>query len=135
MSAFSDYLEGQLINATLRGNTYSGGLVYIALFTTDPTDAKTGAELADSGYIRQVAGNPASSGFDAPNATGGNTANSNVVTFPAIVDAQVVVTHWAIFDAQTSGNMLYHAPLTNSKTLDVSDVLSFPVGALTVTLA
>lgn len=135
MSAFSDYLEQQLVNATLRGGTYAGGLVYIALFTTDPTDAASGSELADSGYIRQVAGNPASSGFDAPNATGGNTANSAVVTFPAIVDAQVVVTHWAIFDAQTSGNMLYHAALTNAKTLDVSDVLSFPIGSLTVTLA
>lgn len=135
MSAFSDYLEGQLINATIRGGSYTGGLVYIALFTTNPTDAKTGTELADSGYIRQVAGSPASSGFDAPDATGGNTANSAVITFPAVVDAQVVVTHWAIFDAQSSGNMLYHAALTNIKTLDVSDVLSFPIGALTVTLA
>lgn len=135
MSAFSNYLETGLINATLRGDTYAGGLVYIALFTEDPTDAGTGLEVNDSGYVRQVAGNPASSGFTSPGATNGQTTNAAVITFPAISDAQTVVTHWGIFDAQTAGNLLYHAPLTNQKTLDVSDVLSFPIGALTVTLA
>lgn len=135
MSAFSDHLEQQLINATLRGGSYAGGLVYIALFLTNPTDSNVGDELSDSAYIRQVAGDPASSGFNAPDANGGNTANSKVVTFPAIADAQVVVSHWGIFDAQTDGNLLYHAPLTNQKTLDISDVLSFPIGALTVTLS
>lgn len=135
MSAFSDYLEQQVINATLRGGTYTGGKVYIALFTSDPNDDASGTELSDSGYARQVAGDPASSGFDAPDATGGDTANSNVITFPAIVDAQVTVTHWGIYDALTGGNLLYHAALTNPKTLDPSDVLSFPVGSLTATLA
>lgn len=135
MSAFSDYLEQQLVNATLRGGSYAGGLVYIALFTDNPTDADVGNELADSAYIRQVAGEPASSGFNAPNATGGNTSNAMVITFPAIADSQVVVSHWGIYDAQTEGNLLYHAPLTNQKTLDISDVLSFPVGSLNVTLA
>ena len=45
MSAFSDYLEAALINATLRGGTYTGGGVYVALFKADPTDAGTGAEV------------------------------------------------------------------------------------------
>ncbi|HER20165.1 MAG TPA: hypothetical protein ENO14_03865 [Chromatiales bacterium] len=135
MSAFSDYLEGEIINATLRGGSYSGGLVHVALFTTDPTDADTGAELSDSAYARQVAGDPASAGFDSPGATSGKTANSSTITFPAIADAQVTVTHWGIYDAATGGNLLYQAPLTNSKTLDPSDVPSFPAGALTVTLA
>lgn len=134
MSAFSDYLEGTLINATLRGGTYSGGGVYVALFTSDPTDAGTGAELADSGYVRQRAhASVASDGFTVP--ANGSTSNARNLIFPAIVDAQKTITHWGIFDAQNSGNLLYHAPMLNPKTLDPTDVLSFPIGSLIITLS
>ncbi|MGP9826896.1 phage tail fiber protein [Ectopseudomonas khazarica] len=134
MSAFSDYLENTLINATLRGATYTGGAVYVALFTTDPTDAGTGAELLDSAYVRQRAHTTvASDGFTVP--ANGVTSNARNIVFPAIVDGQVTVTHWALFDAQTAGNMLYHAPMLNEKTLDPTDVISFPIGSLSITLA
>lgn len=136
MSAFSNHLEQALINATLRGGSYSGGPVYVALFTTDPTDAGTGSEVSDSAYARQQCHTTTpSDGWDVPHASEGYTSNSKQITFPAIVDGQVSVTHWAIYDAETGGNLLYHAALTNPKTLDPSDVLSFPVGALKVTLA
>jgi len=136
MSAFSNHLEQSLINATLRGGSYTGGAVYVALFTTDPTDAGSGSELADSGYARQQCHTTTvSDGWDVPHATDGYTANAKLITFPAIVDAQVSVTHWALFDAASGGNLLYHASLTNPKTLDASDVLSFPIGALKITLA
>lgn len=134
MSAFSDYLEAQLINTTLRGATYTGGSVFIALFTADPTDAGTGAELTDSGYIRQRAHTTvASDGFTVP--ANGSSSNTRNIIFPAIVDAQKTITHWGIFDAQTSGNLLYHSSMLNPKTLDPTDVLSFPVGSLIVTLS
>ena len=134
MSAFSDYLENTLVSATLRGATYTGGAVYVALFKTDPTDAGTGAEMSDSGYVRQRAHTTvASDGFTVP--ANGVSSNSRNIVFPAIIDSQVTATHWAIFDAQTAGNLLYHAPLLNPKTLDPTDVLSFPIGSLTVTLS
>lgn len=134
MSAFSDYLEAQLINTTLRGATYTGGSVFIALFTADPTDAGTGAELTDSGYIRQRAHTTvASDGFTVP--ANGSSSNTKNIIFPAIVDAQKTITHWGIFDAQTSGNLLYHSSMLNPKTLDPTDVLSFPIGSLIVTLS
>ena len=134
MSAFSDYLENTLVNATLRGATYTGGSVYVALFKADPTDAGTGAELSDSGYVRQRAHTTvASDGFTVP--ANGSTSNTRNLIFPAIVDVQATITHWGIFDAQNSGNLLYHAPMLNPKTLDPTDVLSFPIGSLIVTLA
>lgn len=134
MSAFSDFLEAALINATLRGGTYTGGGVYVALFTSDPTDAGTGAELVDSGYVRQRAhASVTSDGFTVP--SNGASSNTRNLIFPAIVDAQKIVTHWGIFDAQNSGNLLYHAAMLNPKTLDPTDVLSFPIGSLIITLA
>lgn len=134
MSAFSDYLEAQLINATLRGATYTGGGVYVALFTADPTDAGTGAELNDSAYIRQRAHTTvASDGFTVP--ANGSASNTKNLIFPAIVDGQKTITHWGVFDAQNGGNLLYHAAMLNPKTLDPTDVLSFPIGSLIVTLS
>lgn len=134
MSGFSDYLENALFNATLRGGTYAGAAVFAALFTTNPTDAGSGAELADSAYLRQRAhATVPSDGFTAP--VNGSGTNTRTLVFPAIVDTTVTITHWGLFDAQNGGNLLYHAPLQNPKTLDPSDVLSFPVGSMVATLA
>lgn len=134
MSGFSDYLENSLFSTILRGGTYTGGAIYVALFKTDPTDAGTGAELSDSAYVRQRAHTTViSDGFTAP--ANGSGSNTRTLTFPAIADVQVSITHWGLFDAQTGGNLLFHAPLQNPKTLDPSDVLSFPVGSLLVNLA
>ncbi|HCC63385.1 MAG TPA: hypothetical protein DEQ55_19840 [Pseudomonas sp.] len=134
MSAFSDYLENKLADVTLRGGTYSGGAVFIGLFTSDPTDAGTGAEVADSAYQRQQAHTSVTSdGFTAP--ANGASSNTRTVVFPAIVDAQTTVTHWGIFDAQAAGNLLYHSAMLNPKTLDPTDVVSFPIGSLSVVLS
>lgn len=133
MSGFSDYLENQLFTATLRGGNYNGGAVYAALFTSNPGDSGTGVELADSSYVRQRCHNSVvSDGFTAP--VNGSGSNTRLIVFPAIFGPRRTVTHWGLFDAATGGNLLYHAPLTNPKTLDPSDVLSFPVGSLVVTL-
>lgn len=134
MSAFSNYLENELVNAILRGGTYTGGGVYIALFTADPGEEGTSGELSDSNYSRQRAhAAVVSDGFTVP--SNGSTTNTKNIVFPPILDTQVTITHWGIFDAQNAGNMLFHASLLNPKTLDPTDVLSFPTGALTITLA
>lgn len=140
MSKFSDYLEGKIIETTLRGAAMPApSSIYIALYTADPSDAGTSAnEVAVAnwpGYVRQDAAQGAaiSTGWTA--ASNGVSSNAKVVTFPANNGASPVVVGWlALHDAQSGGNMLYHAPLVASKTLQVGDVLSFGIGALTVTV-
>ena len=134
MSAFSDYLESGLGDLLLRGQTYTSGAVYFALYTSDPTDADSGVEVSDSAYVRPQAHlSVVSDGFT--NAGGGVFTNAQAVAFPAIADTQIVVTHWALFDAATVGNMLFHGSLTASKTLDPADVLNLPVASVSITLA
>ena len=138
MAHFSDYLENAIINATLRGQAMqTPQKVYIALFTSDPKDDASGSELADSNYIRQEASkgdpNGAAAGWTPP--SDGVTTNAKLLEFPPIADGTVTVTHFGIFDAVTGGNLLYHAPLTSSKTLETGDVLSFDIGAITITVA
>jgi len=135
MAAFSDYLENKLVDATLRGQSFTApSTVYLSLFTADPTDANTGNELTDSGYVRQdmAKGGAVATGWAAP--SNGVTSNAQLIQFPPIADGTVVLTHYALFDAQSGGNMLYHSSLTTSKTMEVSDVTSFDIGALTITI-
>lgn len=134
MSA-TNYLEDSILNLVFRGGTWlSPGEVYMALHTGDPGEASPHAnELTDSGYVRKSMGATPSSAFNDP-ASNGFIQNKNVVTFNAIVDAQVTVTHWCIFDeANGSVGLIYNA-LQASKVLDVSDVPSFPIDSLTITM-
>ncbi|QIG62540.1 hypothetical protein [Sporosarcina phage Lietuvens] len=128
MAAMSDYLENALLNATLRGTAYTAPTnVYLALFTTDPTDAGTGTEVAGGGYVRQKAT------FTAP--TNGASPSAADVLYPIASAAWGTVTHVGIYDALTAGNLLYHGVLTNSKTIASSDQLKVAAGDITVTLA
>lgn len=141
MSKFSNYTETNIIATTLRGTSFPVPAgVYVALFTADPTDANVTANEVQTGswpaYVRKDAADGAaiSTGWTAP--ADGVSSNAKVITFPANNGAgSVTVTHIGLYDAASGGNLLYHAPLTASKTLLVGDVLSFGIGAITVTVA
>jgi hypothetical protein len=128
MSEMSNYLETALVNATLRNTSYtSPATVYAALFTTDPTDAGSGTEVSGGSYART------SITFGSP--SNGVTTNSADVTFPTCTVAWGTVTHMGIYDASTSGNLLYHTPLDASKTVDSGDIFKISSGNLSVTLS
>jgi len=138
MSA-SNYVEDNVINSTLRGAAYpvpSG--VYVALFTADPTDAGVTANEVQASvwpsYARQdaAAGGAISSGWTAP--ADGVSSNAKTIEFPANDGAGTVpVTHFALFDAASGGNMLFHAPLESAKNIEVGDVMAFAIGSIVVT--
>ncbi|CBV42523.1 hypothetical protein [Halomonas elongata] len=139
MAAFSDYLESGILEHTLRGTTLpTPSSIYVALFTSDPTDADTGDEVTDSAYVRQDAakGDSISSGWTSPTDSGDGKVSSNakVIQFPPIADGSVTVTHYALYDAQSGGNMLYHGEFTVAKTLEINDVLSVDIGGIQVIL-
>ena len=139
MSAFSDDLERKLLNSTLRGAAFiQPATIYVALFTSNPTDANVGTEVADSGYARQDAaqGEAIANGWSAPNAEGGGHACTNLkrIHFPPIADAQVTVGWFGLYDAATGGNLLYHGAFTAPKTLEINDVVSVDAGGLKVIL-
>lgn len=128
MAEFSNYLENAIINATLRATTYtSPAAVYVALFTSDPTDAGSGTELSGNAYARKAVT------FGAP--SNGVTSNSSDVNFDQATGNWGTVSHIGIFDASTSGNMLYHTPLTSSKTIETGDLFKIASSSLVVTLA
>ena len=44
------------------------------------------------------------------------------------------MTHIGLYDALTTGNLLYHGAVTVSKTITTGDTFSIAVGNLTITL-
>jgi hypothetical protein len=128
MAELSNYLENALINVTLRATSYTAPTtVYVALYTSDPTDADTGTEVSGTSYARQ------SVTFGAP--SNGATTNSAAVEFPQAGGSWGTVTHIGIRDASTAGNLLYHTALDASKTIATGDVFRIASGSLSVTLA
>lgn len=146
MAALSDYLENKLVDHILRGQTFTAPAnVYVALFTDAPSDSGGGTEVSGGAYARvQVAsalanwaGTQSAGSTTASSGTGGQTSNNGAITFPAPSGANWgTITHFGIFDASTGGNLLFHAALTASKSVNDGDSApSFAAGALTVTFA
>jgi hypothetical protein len=128
MAEMSNYLENALINVTLRNTAYTTPtLVYVGLYTTDPTDANTGTEVSGGSYARTAVT------FAAP--SNGVTTNSADVTFPTSSGSWGTVGWIGILDASTAGNLLYHTPLDVSKTISSGDIFKISTGNLSVTLA
>jgi len=128
MSAKSDYLENKVIDHFLgTSSTTAPSAVYLALFTSDPTDAGSGTEVSGNGYARQAITFAASSS--------GSASSNSAEEFTASGGAFGTVTHVGIFEALTSGNLLYHGALTASKTIADGDTLRFASGNITITEA
>ena len=128
MAEMSNYLEDALINAVLRNTSYTSPTTpYLALYTSDPTDADTGTEISGGSYARQAIT------FGAP--SNGTSTNSAAVEFPQATADWGIISHVAIRDAVTSGNLLFHTALDASKTINNGDVFKITTGNLSVQLS
>ena len=128
MSAATDFLEDKILNHVFRNVAYTApATVYVGLFTTATTDAGGGTEVTGGGYARQAAT------FGAPSPSG-TIKNSSDVTFPVATGSWGTLTHFAVFDAVSGGNMMTHNPLTTSKTIATDDQAKFSTNELVITL-
>lgn len=134
MADKTNYLQAAVLSAVLRNSAFSSpATVYVALFTTAPTDAytsgvPTGVEVSGNAYARQAVT------FGAPSGTPRVTANSGSVTYPAASPSGWgTVVAFGIFDASTAGNLLYWHALGTSKAVGAGDIVQFAVSALSVT--
>lgn len=122
--AKSDYLEAKLLDHVLRNTSYtSPTTVYAALMTATPNDAGGGTEVTGGSYARQAIT------FGA--ASAGSISNSSAVTFSSLPAA--TITHIAVYDALTTGNLLYYGALTSQIVTVADSEVEFAIGDFTVT--
>lgn len=105
------------------------GNLYIALYTTDPTDADTGTEASFVNYARVAVPRAI------PNwGVSGNTcSNLATITFPTSAGPNQTITHFGIRTAASGGDLLYHGELTFPALTGSGDTVKFNSGDLTVT--
>ena len=128
MAEFTDFMENKIIDHMLRNQAYTPpATVYVALFTTATTDAAGGTEVSGGSYARQAVTLSA--------AAGGASENSADITFPQATADWGTITHVALMDALTGGNMLMHTALDASKTVNNGDTFKINAGDLDVTVA
>lgn len=134
MAGFSTYLSRAIINATLVTPTVpTSATLYLALFSSPgPTDDNTGTtnEIATgTWYARRPTG-----AWTLPAGTAIAASNTSVITYSAVTGSPVTVSHWGIYDAATSGNLLYTDSIGSAKTFAVGDQPVIAAGALTITI-
>ena len=131
MAAIGTYLQNALLNATLRNTSYtSPTTVYVGLNTANPTSSTSTAlsnEVSGNAYARE------SATFGAPSSSSTTTAD---IVFPQASPSGWGTVGWVtIWDASTSGNLLYYGALSISVTVNATDQVKILAGNLTVQLA
>lgn len=112
MGSFSDFWENEILDHVFGKGSYTPPTIYVGLSTADPTDDGTGlAEPPGNGYARV-----ATAAADWNAASGGAMSNANPITFPQATGPWGTITHFAIFDAASAGNMLAHGRLGKVRT-------------------
>ena len=123
------YLANAVLDHIFGNTAYTPATVLcVGLSGANPTDDGTGnAEHSGDAYAR-VTHNV----WDA--SSGGATENDGAITFPQASAAWGTMTHFAMWDATTVGNMLFYGALDNARNIGQNDTPSFADGALDITM-
>lgn len=117
------YLSNRLLDHAFRNVAFtSPTTVYLGLFTSPTTDAGGGTEVTGGSYARQ------SISFGAASAK--QIANNALMTFPTATAGWGTVTHGAIMDAVSGGNMLWHGPIGSNRVVGIGQTFSAAIGQL-----
>ena len=125
MSAMSDYLELKFLDHfTGTASTSSPSAVYLGLAVGSIADNAGGTELSGNNYTRKA--------ITFASASSGSIASNNAVEFNSATGSWGTVAYWGIWDASSSGNLLFHGAFSASKAIATGDILKVASGSLTI---
>lgn len=127
VGAMGTYLANKLLDHLLKTATYTAETnLYVCLSTANPTDDDSGlAEPVLANYARVVCNT-----WDA--ASGGASENTNIIQFNISSGSWGTITHFALKNAATLGDLLFYGELTASKAVGSGDGPRFIAGALDI---
>jgi hypothetical protein len=130
MGGFSDYWENKILDHIFGKGSYTPPTIYVGLSTADPTDDGSGlAEPSGNAYARVQ-----TSASDWNTASNGSLENASDIIFDQATGSWGTITHFALFDAATAGNLLAHGALSQSKAIGETDTARFEAGDLDINL-
>lgn len=123
--SFSTTVDQAMLDAFLTGHT----TLYAGYSTTTPTKAGenvTEPDGATTGYARVDVSSLMSR-------TGSEIDNDSAIEFPEATASQGTATYAVLYDASSSGNMLWFGVLSAPKAIDEGDTPRFPAGDFNLT--
>ncbi len=114
MSQLSDYAENEIVDHILgTGSWPQPPAIFVSLHTAAPDeDASPSNEVNATWYARKQ---PATGWNTASTSSPYNATNNGDITWDAVTGSSLTVTHVALWDASTAGNMLWWKAVTTSK--------------------
>ena len=124
---FSTYFENAICNL-MREVAFTEFAAYVGLWTADDgLEAGTiTSECTGGSYARELCG------FGA--AADGVMSNAANITFTTAKAAWGAVTHFAVMDAVTAGNVIMHGAVTAERTVADGDTAQINLGTLVITV-
>ncbi len=128
-----------VLNHVFRTTSYTAPTnTYIGLLSTCPTTSSLGTELSGNGYTRSSAIAKADASWTYTAATSSNSTstitNAAAISFPTVTGSSWTVNCFGVYDASSSGNLLYFGPVTGAPvTVTVGATASFAIGQLSIT--
>ena len=136
MASFSDYSENKVLNYLLRGNAFAVPKLYLALFTSsnglEANTPLTQTEVATSGTGYARVAIPSYTAFS--DAASGSSSNTVTVEFPVAQADWGTITHGALMDAATGGNVIWWSALSAPRVVYSGDTIRFAPATTVVTL-
>jgi hypothetical protein len=126
----STYLANAVLDHVFKIGAYAVPTnLFLALSTADPgLTGSTIAEPVGNAYAREGI----NSAFEAA-ASRANTTDEEI-EFAEATGSWGTISHWAIFDASTGGNMLWKGTFATAKAVSSGDVAKVVVGDLDLTI-
>lgn len=131
-------LSNGILNTFFRTTALSAPAnTYVGLFSACPTTGSLGTELTGNGYTRSSALSKADATWTYTAATyigAATIKNTDAIAFPTATTNPWTVNCFGVWDAATTGNLLYWGPVTGAPvTISVGATASFAALSLTIT--
>lgn len=110
--------------------------LYVALFTTAPTDSSVGTEVSGGSYARVAVARSGTPGWTAAAGTTATTDNSALITFPTPTGNWGTIVAIGICNSLAgalSTDLIAWMDQTPNKTINTGDTVTFAAGALDIT--
>ena len=130
MCSFSTYMENKILNHVFGKTSYSLSHVYVGLLSSAPNEDGTSVSEPDSSSYARIATNP----LNWQMAIEGLMENASNIKFDMACENWGTMTHFALFDAASGGNILAFGSLSPSKTVNSGDIASFAPGDLIISI-
>jgi hypothetical protein len=127
LMSLTNYGENRLLGLLIANEN-----LYVGLHTVVATETGSGTEVSGGGYARKALA------LSTPE--NGQTANTALIQFPTATANWGTVTGFGLWNAVSSGNLLWYGILTDQnnnplpKTVTAGDIFQIPVSNLTLTL-